>query len=279
MAFSVTKRSSDGPPTHPPKLPSDQDYRQGLRLSLGLHAALLVLFLIKSLVFPGNPLPFVPTLRVDIVGLPDALKSDLKNLPSTKEVSKILKQAELEAQRIKPVTPPKTEIKPEEIAKPDELVLHPKPTPTKQLSKKAEKEREKRLKSALDRMKALAKISNEDKKPGVLIQGNKISKGNSLSGEAKESDQSNYYDDVLQRLKDNWALPVWLSRQNFSAQVQIFIDASGRLHGYRFVKFSGNSHFDDAIKRSLEESAPFPAPPREISASVLVNGIVFGFPL
>src|SRR6185312_11718076 len=108
--------------------------------------------------------------------------------------------------------------------------------------------------------------------------GNKISKGTSVSGEAKESDQANYYDSVLQRLRDNWALPIWLTRQNFSAQVQIFIDARGRLHGYRFVRVSGNAKFDDAVKRSLEESDPFPAPPRELSGNVLVNGITFGFP-
>jgi outer membrane biosynthesis protein TonB len=264
------------PPDHPPTLPSDRDYQAGLKWSVGLHVVVLVLVLLKSFVFPGNPIPYVPTLRVDVVGLPDILKKDLKNVPSTKEVSEILKKAEQEARRIKPKPLPPMP-KPKEIAQPDEMAM--KPIPTGKLSKKAEKEREKRLKAALARMKAMAKISNEERKSAPLIKGNKISKGDSLAGDAKESDQSNYYDSVLQRLQENWALPVWLSRQNLSAQVQVFIDARGRLHGFRFVKGSGNPQFDDAVKRTLQESSPFSSPPSALSGSVLVNGIIFGFPL
>lgn len=265
------------PPDRPPVLPSDRDFNRGLKWSAGIHVGLLIIILIKSLVFPDSPQPYVPSLRVDVVGLPDVLKKDLKNAPSTKEVSEILKKAELEAKKIKPkklppVPPPKEE------AKPDEMVLKPKPLTAKKDDKKSEKDRDKRLKAALDRMKALAKISGEEKKVN-LYKGNKISQGSSATGEAKATDATGYYDTVLQRLQDNWSLPVYLSRQNLSAQVQIYIDAHGRLHNFRFVKLSGNPQFDDAVKRALQESTPFPVPPGQISASVLVNGITFGFPL
>lgn len=277
MAFARAKRSSELPPEHPPTLPSDLDFNRGVKLSFALHATLLLLILVKTVVFPGNPTPYVPTLRVDIVGLPDMLKKDLKNVPSTKEISDILKKAAQEAQKIKPKPLPPLP-PPKEVAQPDEMVLKPRPQNEK-LSKKTEKEREKRLKAALDRMKALAKISPDERKSAPLIKGNRISKGNSLAGDAKESDQSNYYDSVLQRLQENWSLPVWLSRQRFSAQVQVYIDAHGRLHGFRFIRLSGNPQFDDAVKRAIQESSPFPVPPSELSGNVLVNGIVFGFPL
>lgn len=270
MLFSSARRNPELPPDRPPSLPSDRDYQAGLRWSLGLHVAALLAIAVKSLVFPGTVTPYVPTLRVDIVGLPDVLKKDLSNVPATKEVSEILKKAAQDAEKIKPKKLPPIVVK-KEIAEPDEMALKPRNAAN------AEKSREKKLKAALDRMKALAKISRETSAPP--IKGNKISKGSSLSGDAKESDQTNYYDSILGRLRDNWSLPVYLSRQNLSAQVQIYIDARGRLHSFRFVRLSGNSQFDDAVKRALQESAPFPVPPQELTSNVLVNGIIFGFPL
>jgi colicin import membrane protein len=272
MSFSRAKRSPELPPERPPTLPSDRDFDASLKWSAILHVLALLAIVIKSTVFPGTPTPYVPTLRVDIVGLPDILKKDLKDVSSTKEVSDILKKAEQDAAKIKPKKlPPIAKTEPVE---PDDMALKPKPADSK------EKAREKRLHdamAAMDRIKALAKLARETSAP--QIKGNKISKGTSLSGDAKESDQQNYYDSVLSRLRENWALPMYLSRQNLSAQVQICIDARGRLHSFRFVKGSGNTQFDDAVKRALEESAPFPVPPGEVAFNVLVNGIIFGFPL
>lgn len=270
--------STLAPPRNPPLFQSDRDYHQGLKWSLGLHGGVLALILLKSFVFPGSPVRYLPTLRVDIVGMPDVLKKDLTSAKAAKELRDLIKNAEKKDQARKPKPLPKVE-----LAKPDEMVLHPKkqtPEASKDVSKKNEKRREKALEAKLNRMKALARISADlDEKPAPVIKGNQISKGSSVSGEARESAQASYYDGVLDRLRDNWALPVWLSRQDLSAQVQIFIDAQGRLHDFRFVKFSGNSQFDDAVKRALKESDPFPAPPRELSENVLVNGILFGFPL
>jgi TonB family protein len=263
------------PPLHPPKLPTDRDYNTGLKWSLGAHFGVLAFLLIKTVVFPSTPTVYVPTLRVDVVGLPDILKKDLKNAPISKEISDALKKAEQDAKQIKPTKLPPVS-PPKEMADPDEMVL--KPTPKS--DKKNEKAREKSMKAAMDRMKALASIARmEEKQSSPVIKGNQISKGTSLSGDAKENNEASYNDDVLSRLQQNWALPVWLSRQNLSAKVQIYIDARGRLHGFQFVKLSGNPQFDDAVKRTIQESAPFPAPPGAVADSMLVNGIIFGFPL
>ena len=140
-----------------------------------------------------------------------------------------------------------------EIAEPDEMALKPKPA----AAERGKSTREETQSGAGSHESARQDFTRRRSAPP--IKGNKISKGTSLSGDAKESDQANYYDQFLGRLRDNWALPVWLSRQNLSAQVQIYIDARGRLHGFRFVKLSGNAQFDDAVKQALEESAPFPA--------------------
>ena len=259
----------------PPQFHSDQadrDFSFGLKASIVAHAALVIAIIVKSTIFPGTPTLYVPTLRVDVVGLPDLLKTEehLAKFPS-KDISEALKKAALEAKRIEHTT---HKIEQKVDVDKDEMVLRP-----KHAAEQSERTREKKLKNAMDRIKALEKISEESATAPQVIKGNKISHGNSLSSDAKESAETTYYDLVRDRLQDNWALPVWLSRQNLSAQVQIYIDPYGRLRNFSFVKSSGNAQFDEEVKRTLAESQPFPAPPQDLASSLLVNGILIGFPL
>jgi TonB family protein len=282
LSLFQAKRGSELPPDRP-TLPIDRDYELGLRWSLLVHVGIIAVVLIKSLVFPNEPKLYIPSLRVDIVGLPDLLKNEKKMIPQGKsldDIQKILEKAQRDADRLKKIPPPKpVKVKepPVEKAAPDEMVLKPKQVPPKN-----EKAEERRLKAAMDRIKALSKIdaerdnSDDDTpKSAPLIKGNKISKGSSQDGDAKESNDTNYYDSVRSKLQENWALPIWLSRQNLSAQIQITIDGRGRVRDFRFVKPSGNPQFDDAVKRTLAESQPFPTPPSDL----LMNGILIGFPL
>jgi TonB family protein len=143
-----------------------------------------------------------------------------------------------------------------------------------------EKQREARLKEALSRIQSLEKIEDAPSKAkSQPIKGNKISKGTSLSADAKEALVASYYDTLRDRLNYNFGLPVWLSRQELSAQVQIFIDNRGGLRGYRFTKSSGNPQFDALVKKAVESSQPFPAPPGGLTSSLLADGISVGFPL
>lgn len=248
----------------------------GARWSVILHGSVIVILLLKALVFPGKPIPYIPTLRVDVVGLPDVLKRDLNKLansPPPKAIADALKKTETE---IKKAKEHKSVVK--EKADPHEMVLKPKVEATK--------ERQKKLKSALDRIKALnkigaldSKVPSTDTRPSAVVKGNMISKGTSLSGDARESAEPNYLDQVRDRLQQNWALPIWLSRQNYSAQVQIYINRDGTLSRYAFIKPSGNPQFDEAIKRTLTESQPFAQPPAELHGPLLANGILIGFPL
>lgn len=262
------------PPKHPLH-PSERDFSAGFRWSLILHLAIAIFILGKSLVFPSRHVQFIPSLRVDIVGLPDLLKGEKARLAKANDpndtLTEALKKAEAEAKAIKAAKPTAKASKTEEIAKPDEMVLKPKAEDARS--------RQKRLQNALARIKSLSKIAGEESRPGALIKGNMISKGTSLSGEARESAEANYYDSLRDRLQENWALPVWVARQRLSAQVQLFIDGRGQLHHFRFVKLSGSTQFDDAVKRTLTESQPYPAPPRELAQSVLVDGVLVGFPL
>jgi TonB family protein len=274
-----------------PKNTYDRDLNRGLRFSVAAHITLALLILIKAVVLPGKPIPLVPTLRVDVVGLPDLLKQDLKKAPDARAnsdaINEALKQAEESAKKIQPPKPLPKVAEPVEKAEPNEMVLKPKQIQTakREKLKENEKHREKKLLSALNRIRALEKIS-DDTKPhktaaasSTLIKGNKLSKGSSLSGDAVESDVANYYDSIRERLQDNWEIPIWFKNQGFTAKVQIFIDRSGRLRNFRFIKPSGNAQFDDAVKRTISESQPFPIPPDDVVSTVLVDGILVGFPL
>jgi colicin import membrane protein len=272
-------------PPERPVLPVDIDYQRGIRWSMGAHAFVILLILVKAVVFPNMPKVYVPTLRVDVVGLPDLLKTEKKNPPgkTLDDIQKMLQKAQADANKVK--APPPKVAAPVEKAAPDEMVLHPNPAQNDQTAtksakdKKAEAAKQKSLEAALRRIKALAKIDSENTPvqatAGAPIKGNKISKGNSTAGDAKESDTANYYDTVRSKLQENWALPVWLSRQNLSATIEIVIDSRGTVREFRFVKSSGNPQYDDAVKSTLAKSQPFETPPNEL----LGNTISIGFPL
>ena len=118
------------------------------------------------------------------------------------DIGEALKKAEQQLKELKPLPPAKAKTPPKEEAEPDELVLKP-------VRKEPEtKVREKRNKSALDRIRALEaikdEVSAEKKKPAGMLVKDKISKGQSLSPEARESAESSYFDQLRDQLQSNW---------------------------------------------------------------------------
>ncbi|MCM2323527.1 MAG: cell envelope integrity protein TolA [Oligoflexia bacterium] len=267
------------PPMKRNSHPAEAGLAAGVRWSFGLHAAVLLFVVIKSLVFPGKPVTYLPSLRVDIVGLPDVLKKDMASLsPAPPPLTAKEERTE----------PPAPKAKPEAKADPDEMVLKP-----KKADPKAEAaERQKKLKSALARIKALDKIADSTKTKAVespanaslrgtgpLIKGNAISRGTSLDGAARESAEASYFDSLRERLRENWLLPVWLARQRLSAQIMVFIDGRGTLRGFTLVRSSGNAQFDEAVRKTISQSQPFPVPPETIAGRLATDGVLVGFPL
>jgi TonB family protein len=247
----------------------------GFKRSLFGHALLFFFAIAKTFVFPGNSLPYIPVLKVDLVELPDVLKKDLaapNQNQLTQDISKILKAAEQDATRLK--------AKILNIAERDEMVVKP-----KAISEKSVQNKNRR---ALDRIKAFAKIQetpptesqpNKKELRPSLVKGNKLSPGTSLSADAKEAAQANYLDSLRDRLRQNWILPAWIDQQNFSAQVLIRIDSKGTLRDFQWAKSSKNPQFDEAVKQAVQQSQPFPLPTSDLKISLLSDGILIGFPL
>jgi TonB family protein len=231
------------------------------RISAFLHIGLAAFLVLKSIVFPSEPKVYIPSLRVDLVALPDLKKTDTQTLPPSPTESAAAEK------------PKETEAKLENPADPDgDLSISKK----KERSKK-EKEAQDRLKNALARMKALEKIKAMS---GAPVQGNQISKGSSMSGDAKTSLETTYFDVVLERVRNYWELPKWLQEQTqLSAQVTIFIDRKGQLIRQVLTRSSGNAAFDNEIKRTLQNATPFPEPPIAIIPDLAQDGILLGFPL
>lgn len=247
-------------------------FRQFFLFSLGLHILLVIYLIAKSILFPDQPTEYFPSLRVDLVGLPDLKKADTVT-PKPAEPDPTSAPPAFQ----KPV--PKPDIKPDikadakATAEADDFAVQKK----KADHKKKEKEAQKKLKAALERIKAIERIKAMTS--GEMVRGNQVSKGSALSGEAKTSLETTYFDVVLERVQSNWELPKWLQDQNLSAKVMIYLDARGGLKSFQFVKPSGNEQFDSEVKRTLQASSPFPLPPSEIASDLSGKGILLGFPL
>jgi len=227
---------------------STDNLSRAIKISLGIHIAFLVLLYVKSIVMPGplNTKEYIPSLRVDLVALPDQKIND-QLTPSTPAVSEPAKEKE------------------------SKVTKEAKDKGDYSTSKKKKKER---MKSALERIKALEKI-----KAGEEIRGNKVMKGSSAKGVASDSVETTYFDAVLEKVQNEWELPQWLQEKNLSAKVLIQIDRRGMVTHTQFVQSSGNEQFDAAVKHAIQAAAPFPVPPVSILAGVSQDGVLLKFPL
>lgn len=234
----------------------DSRLKRALKISLIVHSAFLFTVVTKEAFFPSKPVLYIPSLRVDLVALPDQLKKDLnkpKPLPGE--------------DKQKPTT--KTKSKATEVADPGAMATKPAPSDS----------RKKKIQGALARIKALERISSESEPEPKKLKGNFLSKGTSQAGEARESAMTNYYEEAVDQVRRNWELPPWLARKGLSAQVRIAVDQQGKVIQLVFVKPSGDAQFDDAVKASIMKAQPFPMPPQEVRSVVMGSGFVLGFPL
>lgn len=286
-----TKRGSKAvPPPRPvpvslltPSRYNDEVFWQGFRRSAGFHAVLVIAAVVLGVIMPHEPVKFLPSIRVDIVDLPDMKKSDLDKVKpdDVSDLGKQLREAKRESEK--------------QLEQAKKAAAEPKPLPKepdsdmtlkkeKPMSKDKTKKKEEGLDDAIARIKALEKIEAEvdgKKKvskttpiPTTVVKGNRLSKGDSLSGGAA-TDTNAFISQMRGKLQDNWNLPVWLSTKNLSARVQVFLDASGFVRSLLVEKSSGNAQFDDYCVKTIRMAQPFGAPPDELVGT----GIILGFPL
>src|SRR4051794_31490479 len=79
------------------------DLKSAVRLSLILHIACVFIFFFHEFFF-AKPKPYIPTLKVDLVALPDTLKKDLQTPQKAQlhqEIKEVLKAADQKIKRAK----------------------------------------------------------------------------------------------------------------------------------------------------------------------------------
>ena len=233
-----------------------------LIVSAFLHLLAYLLFLLGPSLRFSESKPYIPSLRVDLVGLPTQ-KAPESAAPAPAEDSAPTPAPAPKKNRIRDL--------------PDEGDTFLKKTKTKTKESKKEKEAKRKLKQAIERIRAIERI--KALAAAEEIRGNRISKGSSLSADARTTLEAGYFDVVLEQVRTHWELPKWLLGQGLSAKVLLQIDSRGNIRNFKFVQPSGNPGFDQEVKRALLAANPFPIPPQDISAAILNDGILLGFPL
>ena len=244
-----------------------------LFLSLALHFIFFAVAFLSQMIFPGKTDVFVPTVQIDMLALPDQVKTPDNDVDVTKPVK----------ENAKPETS-KPEPKDDDS---DMKFVEEKPKPKKDTEKKAlsaieklrqEIAKEKKRKEEAMAQKRKDELKNFEDRYRAPIRGNQVNQGTSANG-VLAATMNAYAGHVADRVRRNWGLPPYLSNQNLRAEVRIFIDSSGNLARYQFITSSGNQVFDDYVKTSITRAAPFAPPPAEMARGLRSGGIDLQFPL
>ncbi|HEY8271461.1 MAG TPA: TonB family protein [Pseudobdellovibrionaceae bacterium] len=261
----------------------DKDLAAGLKISVGLHVALVAAFSIRAAFFEPEQIDYTAAVRVDIVALPD-------KRPDHVPPQAPAKQEEAAKAEPKPKTEP-TPVGPAQTSKP----------PPQEVKSKVPKDSEainlegkKAQKEALEKLKAMAAIEElkksmekeaskkiagmgEGKMQSNTVKGNILSPGTSLTG-LNRLQHDSYLAGLDQQIKQNWFLPQWLSKKPLRTQVRLKIDEKGHILSREITLSSGNSSYDELALETIDKSAPFAPPPEKFVSIVAVNGLLIGFP-
>ncbi len=197
-------------------------------------------------VFPSQSILFTPSIKVDLIDLPQKITS-----------------------------PTKTEIKSE----PPKITI----TETKKNDTKPKIDTKNKQAEALKRLQAIEKIKNLSKKnepplkQNEQIKGLALSPGSALTG-INKIQHDNYLNEIDNHVKKHWLLPEWLNEQGLKAHVQIKIDKRGYVIEKKLVQTSGNNTFDEHVFKAINDANPFPPPTEKFINILAINGLVLRFP-
>jgi outer membrane biosynthesis protein TonB len=256
-----------------PNLSSDPKFGRLLVISLVLHAAaVLVLggYLQRAPKVESKPVYYVDLVHKPVLN-PQAGRPDPRPVKQTKP-------APPKPQPTKTVTPAKPKSKPKPAAKSPtkpvaKPVVKPKPVPqdTRSVQSAIEVLRAKQQRQAeIDALKD--KLANLQQ-PAVVPAEVPIGMADGTGSDVGVSTQAF----VQAYIQQNWALSPYLladpSRMaNIEAKVLLEYAADGRLVRFRVQEASGDSQFDDSIKKAITKSKQLPQPlPRRVEFVVVFN--------
>lgn len=201
----------------------------------------------KIVFFPSKPLIYQSSVRVDLVGLPDKVKSQ-----------KAQKAPEVKA--------------------PAQKKIEPKNKKSLNLKKKQN--------DSLKRLQAIQSIEDslqkserkpEENQKQELVKGNIISEGTVLKG-LQKLDYDKYISQIDTHIKNHWVLPEWLVQSSLKASVLVKFDEDGYVILKTIVISSGQKEYDNLVLQAIDQASPFPTPPHKFKNLVKIDGIIFRFP-
>ena len=116
---------------------------------------------------------------------------------------------------------------------------------------------------------------------GLVVAGNKLSKGPSLVGDVNTEDLSElrlYMESLPQFVRPHWILPSYLKESEKKCRVRIFIGKGGKLLKSAIVESSGDPQYDDYALAAVQRTQ-FPAPDPNLVRELAAGVVVLGFPL
>lgn len=235
-------------------------FKKFLIVSLGVHAAFFIISLAKVTFLPKQTITIEPTMRVDVIALPDKIeKAPVLKKPEEKPKKKIEKN------------PPKKEVK-KPKAKPEKIPAPKKPEPKKQKPKIEEPK-----KPEPPSEEPTEGTTEPAEEPVPIIKGNVLSKGTQLEGLVK-LDFDDYFDTITKAINSNWNLPEWLSEEDLRATAVIKINPDGSIASKAIKESSGNDIFDNSVLKAFDTIGRLPEPPERIKSLINAYGISLGFP-
>lgn len=286
------------------------DFKNSLVLSLVLHVAVILLFLIKFIFFSKPVIDLSQAISVNMEDFQDTDRLPKKNIVGANTKTSDSDKLPQKMQKTEPELPPKSQ--PEPPTEKKEIVEKNRPDKPSEkeviksvvdqnsinLSKSKQKEAISKLKklSALEKIKqdlkneSLEKIKSSEAKAVASTKESKDSKlskgeyktriiaaGSEISGLDKMQ-ANNYLREVDQSIKQFWALPQWLITKSFKAQALVKFNTAGEILSVKIVSSSGNNSYDQYCLQAIEKAAPFPKVPEKLSEKFSIDGIIIGFP-
>ena len=116
---------------------------------------------------------------------------------------------------------------------------------------------------------------------GLILQGNKVSKGWAIVGDTREmvlDEFGKYIAQLPDYVRPNWKLPASLMKKKLNCRVQIYIGSKGELKRAKLFKSSGNGEYDRKALEAVRETS-FPVPSKKVKEKAERGQILLGFPL
>ena len=116
----------------------------------------------------------------------------------------------------------------------------------------------------------------------LILAGNKLSKGNSITGgdsEASTGEFAEYLGSFPDWIRPHWKLPGYLADKGLKCRIRVFISSTGEVVKTEIFETSGDDEYDNRALNAINNSSPFPPPPSGLRARVIRGDIVLGFPL